>query len=80
MEGRQGCRNDKRRDLAAIPGSMPRSTEKRSRDAWADRSARASSSDPTYGQAPATAAVKTASQCDAEYAANKAAIKASGRA
>ena len=34
---------------------------------------------PTYGQAPATAAVKTASQCDAEYAANKAAIKASGQ-
>ena len=29
---------------------------------------------PTYGQAPATAAVKTTSQCDAEYAANKAAI------
>ena len=34
---------------------------------------------PTYGQAPATGAVKTTSQCDAEYAANKAAIKASGQ-
>ena len=29
--------------------------------------------------APATAAVKTVSQCDAEYAANKAAIRASGQ-
>ncbi len=34
---------------------------------------------PTYGQAPATAAVKATSQCDAEYAAKKAAIKASGQ-
>ena len=34
---------------------------------------------PTYGQAPAAGAMKTASQCDAEYAANKAAIKASGQ-
>ena len=34
---------------------------------------------PTYGQAPAAGAIKTASQCDAEYAANKAAIKASGQ-
>ncbi len=34
---------------------------------------------PTNGQAPATSAVKTTSQCDAEYAANKAAIKASGQ-
>ena len=33
----------------------------------------------TYGQAPAAGATKTASQCDAEYAANKAAIKASGQ-
>ena len=33
----------------------------------------------TYGQAPATAAVKTVSQCDAEYAANKAAIRAAGQ-
>ena len=33
----------------------------------------------TYGQAPATAAVKTVSQCDAEYADNKAAIKAAGQ-
>ena len=34
---------------------------------------------PTYGQAPPSGAVKTTSQCDAEYAANKAAIKASGQ-
>src|SRR5271157_677829 len=34
---------------------------------------------PTYGQAPATAAAKTESQCDAEYAADKAAIKAAGQ-
>ena len=34
---------------------------------------------PTYGQAPATGVGKTTSQCDAEYAANKAAIKASGQ-
>jgi hypothetical protein len=34
---------------------------------------------PTYGQATTTAAGKTASQCNAEYAANKAAIKASGQ-
>jgi hypothetical protein len=34
---------------------------------------------PTYGQAPATGAMKTASQCDAEYATNKAAIRASGQ-
>ena len=34
---------------------------------------------PTYGPAPANAAMKTASQCDAEYAANKAAINASGQ-
>jgi hypothetical protein len=33
---------------------------------------------PTYGQAPA-GGVKTASQCNAEYAANKAAIRASGQ-
>ena len=32
---------------------------------------------PTYGQAPASGPLKTTSQCDAEYAANKAAIKAS---
>ena len=34
---------------------------------------------PTYGQAPATGTGKSTSQCDAEYAANKAAIKASGQ-
>ncbi len=34
---------------------------------------------PAYGQAPAAGAMKTASQCDAEYAANKAAIRASGQ-
>jgi pyruvate/2-oxoglutarate dehydrogenase complex dihydrolipoamide acyltransferase (E2) component len=34
---------------------------------------------PTYGQAPATGVGKTAGQCDAEYAANKAAIRASGQ-
>ena len=34
---------------------------------------------PTYGQAPATGVGKTASQCNAEYAANKTAIKASGQ-
>ena len=33
----------------------------------------------TYGQAPATGVGKTTAQCDAEYAANKAAIKASGQ-
>ena len=34
---------------------------------------------PTTGQAPATGVGKTASECNAEYAANKAAIKASGQ-
>ncbi len=34
---------------------------------------------PSYGQAPTPAVAKTTSQCDAEYAANKAAIKASGK-
>jgi hypothetical protein len=34
---------------------------------------------PNFGPAPASAAVKTASQCDAEYAANRAAIRASGQ-
>ncbi len=34
---------------------------------------------PNFAPAPASADVKTASQCDAEYAANKVAIKASGQ-
>ncbi len=34
---------------------------------------------PSTGQAPATGVGKTASECNAEYAANKAAIKASGQ-
>lgn len=33
---------------------------------------------PNFGPAPASAGTKTASQCDAEYAANKAPIKAAG--
>ena len=34
---------------------------------------------PTYGQAPATGVGKTTGQCEAEYVANKAAIRASGQ-
>jgi hypothetical protein len=34
---------------------------------------------PTYGQAPSPSVGKTTSQCNAEYAANKAAIRASGQ-
>jgi hypothetical protein len=34
---------------------------------------------PTYGQGAPTAGVKTAGECNAEYAANKAAIRASGQ-
>ena len=33
----------------------------------------------TYGQAPSAGAAMTTSQCDAEYAANKATIKTSGQ-
>ena len=78
MEGCQGRRDDERRKLAAGPCAVPCPTENRGSDASADRRARPIAPGPTNGQAPTTE-VKRASQCDAEYAANNAAIRAAGQ-
>ena len=73
----KGRRHDERRDLAAIPSAMPRPAEGRwpSRPSFIRfRACAAAAPTPSYGQGAPTAGFKTAGECNAEYAANKAAI------
>ena len=75
-----GCKSgwdDERRDLAAVPCALP-ALNRRLEPPLPRRPSRPQPAAPTVGQAT-TVGGKTTSQCDAEYAANKAAIKSSGQ-